>query len=51
VSSVRVGETNRNVAIVGEEALSDREATVLVISLMTIKKNGMLKTSPWGTQF
>jgi len=29
VSSVRVGETNRNVVIVGEEALSDREIDIL----------------------
>ena len=51
VSSVRVGGTNRNVVVVGEEALSDEKLTFLAVSLMAIKKSGTLKTSPWGTAF
>jgi len=52
VSSVRVGGTNRNVVIVGEEALSDREIDIFGYIVDDYRKqSGTLKTSPWGTPF
>jgi len=49
VSSIRVGGTNRNVVIVGEEALSDRE--INIFGYMAIKNSGTLKTSPRAIPF